>query len=431
MRVDIYIRLAGMMLLQYAVWGAWLPVAARLLGAPVSDGGLGFDGRQVGWILGLGGSIGAICAPFIAGQFADRVFSTERVLAVLLAVGGAIQWTLASQTSFSAWLGLSIAYSIVYMPTLALTNSLALSHLSDAKREFPWVRVWGTIGWIAASWAFPVFFLQTDLKLSAQPPFLIWSEREDVIRLLNNALRFSGGMSIVYAFLCLFLPHTPPKRDAVEKLAFARAARLFRRPSFTLLVIVSLAIAAIHNIYFIQTPNFLPSVGLKTSHIGPAMTVGQFAELLILPTLGLMLTTLGFRAVITLGCLAYAARFAVFGTTSLPLSVIVASQALHGLCYACFFAASYIYVDRIAPADVRHSAQTLIGILILGGGPVVGGYLSGLLSERFSSVTAEEVLVVDYRAMWYTLSWIGLMCAAVITVFFRDESSSDASEAEQ
>ncbi|MCH7910094.1 MAG: MFS transporter, partial [Candidatus Hydrogenedentes bacterium] len=190
-------RLGMMMFLQYAVWGFWLPILARYLQSSTEDGGLGFTPGQVGWILGLAGSIGAVTAPFIAGQLADRRFSTEKFLAVLLLLGGLIKWYTSTQTTFEAWLVLSILYSIVYQPTLALTNSLAFAHLGDADREFPRVRVWGTIGWIAASWIFPMVWLQTDLTLQALPPFLAGTELPDATGRLVDALKFSGGPSIL------------------------------------------------------------------------------------------------------------------------------------------------------------------------------------------------------------------------------------------
>lgn len=415
-------RLSLMMLLQYAVWGAWLPVAARYLSAPVVDGGLGFSGAEIGMILGLAGSIGAVASPFIAGQLADRYFSTERFLAVLLLVGGVIKWVTASQTTYDAWLWLSIAYSVVYMPTLALSNSMAMVNLARPDRQFPAVRVWGTIGWIAVSWAFPMIYLQQDLALGWMPPFLTGPELPNVTARLADALRFSAIISWGYAAFCLFLPHTPPRKDAVEPLAFAKAFGLLRHRSFAVLVAASLPISIIHQIYFLQTPPFLSSLGLADSQIGPAMSIGQFSEIAIMAVLGLVLTRLGFRTVITLGAMAYFVRYGIWSVTDLPVPALVASQLLHGVCYACFFAAAFLYTDRVAPADVRHSAQTVFGILILGGGPVIGGWLSGALQARFTTAG-----VVAYGSLWQVVSLVGLATAAVFWVLFREDRATAGS----
>ncbi|MEO8451585.1 MAG: MFS transporter [Gemmatimonadota bacterium] len=410
-------RLSLMMFLQYAVWGAWLPVAGRYLSAPLSEGGLGFTGGQIGLILGLAGSIGAIASPFIAGQLADRYFSTERFLAALLALGGVIKLVTATQTSFGSWLLLSIAYSIVFMPTLALSNSMAFSHLTDRDQEFPRVRVWGTFGWIAASWIFPMLYLQTGLHLQAMPPFLVGPEVPNVTGRLADSLRFSALISWGYSIYCLFLlPHTPPKRDSVEPLAFAKAFGLLRERSFAVLVAASLPISVIHQIYFIQTPSFLSSLGLRDSQIGPAMTIGQFSEIVIMAFLGRLLARFGFRAVITLGAVAYFARYLIWSIPTLPASVQVSSQALHGVCYACFFAAAFIYTDRVAPPDIRHSAQTVFGIIILGGGPVVGGVLSGWLAGHYLT----PVGGVDYSILWRVVALIGLGTAVFFWALFRE-----------
>ena len=409
-------RLGTMMFLQYALWGAWLPVTARYLSAGVAEGGLGFSGSEIGMILGLAGSIGAVAAPFIAGQIADRYFSTERILAALVIIGGVVKWITAYQTDYSAWLVLSIIYSIVYMPTLALSNSITFAHMKDPDSDFPKIRVWGTIGWIAASWAFPMIWLQTDLNFQWMPPFIVGPEVANVTSRLADALIFSGVISVTYGLFCFMLPNTPPKKDAVEKLAFKKAFELFNQTSFTILVVASLTVSIIHQIYFLQTGPFLSSIGLKDSQIGPAMTVGQFAEIAAMAYLGFFLKRFGFRKVIFLGVLAYAARYAVFGTVTLPIWIMVVSQAFHGICYAFFFAGAYIYVDKIADEDVRHSAQTVFGMIILGGGPVIGGWLSGYLQETFT-----QAGLFDYSLFWYTLSAVGFVTALFFGFMFREQ----------
>ena len=409
-------RLGTMMFLQYALWGAWLPVTARYISAGGAEGGLGFSGSEIGMILGLAGSIGAVAAPFIAGQIADRYFSTERILAALVIIGGVVKWITAYQTDYSAWLVLSIIYSVVYMPTLALSNSITFAHMKDPDSDFPKIRVWGTIGWIAASWAFPMIWLQTDLNFQWMPPFIVGPEVANVTNRLADALIFSGVISVTYGLFCFMLPNTPPKKDAVEKLAFKKAFALFNQTSFTILVVASLTVSIIHQIYFLQTGPFLSSIGLKDSQIGPAMTVGQFAEIAAMAYLGFFLKRFGFRKVIFLGVLAYAARYAVFGTVTLPIWIMVVSQAFHGICYAFFFAGAYIYVDKIADEDVRHSAQTVFGMIILGGGPVIGGWLSGYLQETFT-----QAGLFDYSLFWYTLSAVGFVTALFFGFMFREQ----------
>ena len=415
-------RLGTMMFLQYALWGAWLPVTARYLSASISEGGLGFSGSQIGMILGLAGSIGAIAAPFIAGQIADRYFSTERVLAFLVSTGGIVKWYTATQTDYQSWLVLSILYSVLYMPTLALSNSITFAHINDQENDFPKIRVWGTIGWIAASWVFPMIWLQTDLQFQSMPPFIVGVEVPDVTSRLADALKFSGLISLCYGAFCFLLPNTPPKKDAVEKLAFKKAFELFQYSSFTILVLASLAVSIIHQIYFLQTGPFLSSIGIPDSQIGPAMTIGQFAEIITMAYLGYFLKRIGFKKVITIGIGAYCLRYAIFGTELFPVWVMVLSQAFHGFCYAFFFAAAYIYVDKIAEDDVRHSAQTVFGIIILGGGPVIGGWLLGYLQNAYTVVSGPGLLVFDYSMFWYTLSAIGLVTTAAFYLLFYEQT---------
>ena len=417
-------RLSLMMFLQYAVWGLWLPTLGRYLQASVSDGGLGFTPGQVGYIIGLAGSIGAISAPFIAGQLADRYFQAQRFLAFLLLAGGITQIILAHQTTYYSFLFVAIIYSILFMPTLSLTNSLAFSHMADSEKEFPKVRVWGTIGWIVASWVFPMIWLQVNLKFTKFPPFFAGAERVDSTHRLIDAMTASGGLSILYAiYSVIVLPSTPPKRDNVETLAFKKAFALLKKPSVAIVVISSLFISIIHQIYFIETSSYFAFKGLRNSLIAPAMTVSQFAEFFVMLLLGVMLAKMRFRWVIALGAFCYFLRYVIWATPSMPMWAVVSSQVLAGFCYACFFAGTFIYIDRVAPADVRHSAQTGIGIVILGLGPICSAFvLPAIIKATHKAGSAADS--VNYFGMWAVLAAVGLLVALFVALFFREEASA-------
>jgi MFS family permease len=226
---------------------------------------------------------------------------------------------------------------------------------------------------------------------------------------------------MLYAGYCFLLPGVPPKKDNVEKIAFARAFALMKRPSVFLLVIASIAISMIHQIYFIQTGEFFKFRGLEERYIGPAMTIGQFAEIAVMAVLGLMLTKLRIRWVITIGALAYFARYGIWAIEATPLWLVVASQVLHGFCYACFFAGTYIYIDRVAPVDVRHSAQTVIGIMILGVGPALSAFVFPLILDLTGSSPDSTPPLINYSGLWGTLSAIGLAVALLVALGFKEE----------
>ncbi len=416
-------RLYVMMFLQYAVYGLWLPIAARFLSADPAAGGLGFSDFQIGMIIAVAGAIGAITAPFIAGQIADRYVAPARCLAVLLAAGGTIKFITAYQTSFAAWLWLSIAYAVLFMPTLSITNSLALGHLPDPKRQFPRVRAVGTIAWITVAWTFPMIWLQSDLQFRWLPPFFTGPGLAAAPARRIGSVRVAGGGSMGDAVVCWFcLPGTPPPRDLQKTLAFAKAFALLRRPSFAVLVVATLILSIIHCFYFVQMSKFLAAIGLGDAYIMPAMSLGQFAEIFALAVLGPVLARLGFRTVITMGAFCYFLKYAFFGTTQLPLPWIVAAQLIHGFSFAFFFAASFIYVDRIAPPDTRYSAQTVFMLVILGIGPLVAGPLNGWLSARCTPTGG----TLDYSLFWYIAAGTGLVATTLVAAAFRDDTAEPA-----
>ncbi len=405
-------RLAIMMFLQYAVWGVWLPYLANYLRADPEAGGLGFTDGQIGWILGLAGSIGAVAAPFIAGQIADRYLNAERALALLLLLGGIVKIITAYQTTYAAWLWLSILYSVLYMPTLALTNSIAMANLDDPERKFPPVRSLGTIGWIAASTLFPLLWLTTGDGV------------KDTNRLVDSLI-VSGVLAIGYAvYAVLVLPKTPPKRDVPNPLAFAEAFGLLRQRGFFVVTMIALPIAMIHQCYFIRTGPYLEeAVGFATKWVGPIMAIGQWSEIAVLAMLGLMLKRLGYKGVLIVGTLAYVVRFAIF-TLEQPPWLIAAAMVLHGFCYGCFFAGAFLYVDRVAPQDVRHSAQTVFGIIILGVGPILAGFFNQYF-DRFEVAGQQQ-----YHQFWLAQAAIALASMVVVAVAFREDAAAARGEAE-
>lgn len=416
-------RLSLMMFLQYAVWGVWLPYLANYLMATTAEGGLGFTGAQVGWILGLAGSIGAISAPFLAGQVADRFMNAERWLGLLLITGGVVKFATAYAESYGLFMVLSIAYSIAYMPTLALTNSVAFAHLRDAEKQFPRVRTWGTIGWIVASSAFPLIWLQQDLSFTWLPPFLEGTPKEGSTGLIVDCLKVSGAVSVAYGlWSMLALPATPPKKEATS-LAFADAFGMLKHRGFLVVTLAALPISMIHQVYFIRTGPFLSSIGYEDAHIGPVMSIGQFSEIAVLAVLGFFLKSLGYRAVLAAGCLGFLGRFGLFWWASgMPEEALAnarwitgAAMILHGLCYGFFFAGAYVYIERLARPDIRHSVQTVFGIIILGLGPV----LAGVYNQWLDTLGPETHDGAHYPSIWMVQALLGGISFLLVASAFR------------
>jgi nucleoside transporter len=387
-------RLALMMFLEYLIWGSWLPLLALYLGDV-----LGFTGAQIGWIFATQ-AIACLAGLFFGGQFADRMFSSEKLLAALHFIGGAAMFALAYQTSFWSFFSVMLIYQLAYMPTLSLTNAVCFHHITDAQRDFGKLRLWGTIGWIAASWPF-VFILagKTGPELHAA---------------LSSIFTVAGLASMALAAFSLTLPATPPTATAGAASAPIEAIKLLRDPVMLVLFIATLMDALVHQCYFQWTSPFLQQAGLPENWIMPAMSVGQIAEIASMAALGIALARLGWRWTMTIGVLAHAARFFVFSIGD-PLWLMVAINAVHGLCYAFFFAAVYIFVDERCPRDARASAQGLFNLVILGIGPFAGSLLWGWVGDLVRLPTG----AVDFSRLFLAPAALALAAALLLMVGFR------------
>lgn len=419
-------RLCLMMFMEYGVKGLWMPLAGIFLVAEISEGGLGFTESEKGMIIGIPLAVGSFLAPFIAGQLTDRMFSTQKCLGIMLLIAGILKWATAYQTTLAMWMALSIFFAILYVPTIALTNSLAMQHLSDPKSQFPKVRVWGTVAWIVVSWVFPMIWLQTNLQFQVLPPFFKGDNVPDVTARMLDSLKFAGGLAIVYALFCWFiLPHTPPSDKNRKKLAFVEAMGLFRKRSFRVLLILTLPVSILHTLYMMNTSPFLKESGLQASYIMPAMSLGQFSEIVALILLGKFLTRFGFRKIMTFGMACYGVRYAIFGIPGLPVEVHVAVQLMHGLCFGCFYAGAFIYVERISPKAIHHTAQILFFFVMMGLAPAItGAFLNGWLADLAGAPNGVLDLP-SYVRFWQYAAAIGIVSAILFWVFFRDETQGD------
>lgn len=419
-------RLWLMMFLEYAAKGLWFPLASVFMVESVADGGLGFSPAEKGWIIAISSAVGATCAPFIC-RLCDKRFDTARFLGVLLLCVGGLKIVTAQQTTYQAWMILAVAFSILYVPTIALTNSLSMSHLADPKNEFSRVRVWGTIGWIAAGWGFSMIWLQTGLQFQWLPPFLKGDPHPDSISRTIDSVTVAGIVCIGYGLYCtLALPRTPPKASD-KQFNFGEAFSLFRHRSFGVMMFVALMLSVVHMIYFIQMGSFLKTAGLEPQNVMPAMSLGQFSEIAMLAALGPMLARLGFRWTMVIGAGSFAFRYFLF-SLDLPLGAYVTAQLLHGICFGCFYASAFIYVDRLAPPTLRHTAQAMFGFVMYGIGPLIAGQVNKMLAAA-ATKGGGQLDMAGYSFFWQWTAAIALVATVLLAILFRDETDTDGAKA--
>ena len=430
-------KLFGMMVLEFFIWGAWLPLIFSYLP------GLNFSPLQQSLILNAFPAA-AIIGMFFSNQFADRNFAAEKFMAFSHLVGGLALIGLAMTRTFWPFFGLMLVYCLLYVPTLSIANQIAFAHLKDA-RDFGFVRMGGTLGWILAAWPFTFIFVDWDKVQAAHPQGIVnWIGTALANGLTGPALQsatkwtyvVAGIASLLLAAFSLTLPHTPPKKageGGVEKLAWAEAMKLLRHPFVLVLWIVTFLDAFVHNCYFNWAGSFLGAsreaggVGIAGNWIMPVMSVGQIAELLTMFVLGATLKRLGYRATMILGILAYPVRFAVWAFFPQNPALIVLVQVLHGVCYAFFFAAVYIFAEEYFPKDVRASAQGLFNVMILG----IGVLVANSICPRLAQETFLRNGATDFHHLFLVPLTVALVSALALAVFFRPPRNNEMRPAGQ
>lgn len=406
MKSGINTKLSIMMFLQFFIWGAWYTSIAVYMTAQ----GMG---TLTHWPYTVN-PVAAIVAPFFLGLVADRFFATEKVLAVLHLVGGAILLVAPRLTGDStAFILALLAYNLCYMPTLGLANSLAFHHIVDQEKNFPRIRVFGTVGWIAAG-------LLISLGLSK----VLNTVAEQTAAPLYTA----GIASLVLGVFCLLLPHTPPSAKG-QKVSFGSIAgfdalrELGSGPFYVFLLssfLICIPLAAYYNF----TQLFLGAVGM--SNIAGIQTLGQMSEVGFMLIMPFFFARLGVKWMLAVGMLAWAARYALFALAA-PDAVrwmVITGIAMHGICYDFFFVTGQIYVDKKSSPRNRGQAQGLLVLVTYGVGMLIGAQIAGIVYNRFLG-TATALTSAQWQSFWWLPAGFAVVVLVLFVLLFRDRAADE------
>ncbi len=398
MNAKTRLQLSTMMFLEYIVWGAWYVTLGTYLGTTLK-----FEGTQIGLAYSAF-AIAAMISPFFVGMVADRFFPTERVLGVLHLLGAVLLYILAQMKDFGGFYPVIIAYTLCFMPTIALTNSLSFQHMENPGKQFPGVRVLGTISWII------IGVIIGYLSIEAQAtPILI-----------------AAGASVVMGLYSFTLPHTPPKnkgqKATVSEVIGLDALKLLKERSFAVLFISSMLICIPLSFYYSFANLFLNNIGVENA--AGKMTLGQGSEILFLLLMPFFFKRLGYKKMLMVGMAAWAARYALFmyGNPTELVWMLYGGIILHGICYDFFFVTGQIYVDEKAPANVKSSAQGLITFATYGVGMFIGSWLSGVIVEMYTT-TIGEGIAYSWRDIWLVPALLSVGVLVVFTIFFKEKKA--------
>ena len=397
-------RLCLMMFLNYVVWGAWYVTIGTYLTATLK-----FSGTEAGAIFGTT-ALASMISPFFIGMIADRFFSTEKVLAVLHLIGAVLLYFVTQAASFPAVYGIMLAYCLCYFPTIGLTNSLTLRQLTNAGNEFPFIRMFATIGWIAIGQTIGNLGVETTAT-----PFLL-----------------AACASVVMALYCLTLPHTPPagksqKITARALLGLDALVMLKRRP-YLVFVVASILACIPLTFYFSFTNAYLNEVGVVNA--AGKMTLGQVSEVGVMLLMPFIFRRITVRGVFMLGLACWSLRYGLlaYGNANAGIWMFYLAIILHGFCFDFFFMTGQLYTDQEAPPHLRGTAQGFLTFVTYGVGMFIGSLLSGVALDFFST-SVNGVQAHNWKAFWLGSGAGALLILALVAIFFQTRAKIETKAA--
>ena len=403
MKKTVQFQLSFMMFLEFFIWGGWFVTMGSFLGS-----NLNASGAETGMAYSTQ-SWGAIIAPFIIGMIADRYFNAEKILGVLHLVGAVLMYMMAQSTEFSTFYPYVLGYMIAYMPTLALVNSVSFNQMSDPAKQFPLVRVWGTVGWILAGLAISFIFK--------------WDSESNIANgMLSNTFIMVAIASLVLGVFSFFLPKTPPTSNKEEKATISDilgldALKLFKDRNFLVFFISSFLICIPLAFYYQNISLFLTEYKVDNSTAWASL--GQVSEVAFMLLLPFFFKKYGFKNTVLFGMFAWVIRYVLFayGNNGDLFFMLVTGIALHGICYDFFFVSGQIYTDSKAGDKVKSAAQGLITLATYGIGMLVGFWVAGNIVDKNLIANGTH----SWQDIWLFPAIFAIAVLVIFALFFKNE----------
>ncbi|NKI26702.1 nucleoside permease [Arenibacter sp. 6A1] len=402
MKLKIKMQLSFMMFLEFFIWGGWFVTLGTFL-----DKNLSANGGEIGMAFSTQ-SWGAIIAPFIIGLIADRYFNAERILGVLHLLGAVLMYQMYTAVDFESFYPFVLGYMILYMPTLALVNSISFNQMKNPAKEFSFIRVFGTVGWIIAGLIISYVFLWDSA-----------ASRE--AGMLKNTFLMVSIASLVLGLFSFTLPKTPPVVAKDEKVSIGSilgldALKLLKDRNFLIFFISSILICIPLAFYYQNANPFLSEIGMDNPT--GKMTIGQASEVLFMLLLPFFFKRFGFKNTLIAGMLAWTVRYLLFayGNDGDLAFMLILGIALHGICYDFFFVSGQIYTDSKAGEKYKSAAQGLITLATYGVGMLIGFWIAGKVTDSYL-VSAG---IHDWESIWIFPALFALVVMILFTIFFKN-----------
>jgi nucleoside transporter len=396
------VQLSVMMFFEFFIWGGWFVTLGTFL-----SNNLAATGAESGQVFSTQ-SWGAMIAPFIIGLIADRFINAERILGVLHILGALLMYQMYNAENIVVFYPYVLVYMILYMPTLALVNSVSFNQMKNPEKEFSVIRVFGTLGWIVAGLLISYLFH--------------WdSEQGTKEGLLKNTFLLSGGASLLLGLFSFTLPKTPPKakgaKVSVSDILGLDALKLLKDKNFLIFFISSILICIPLAFYYQNTNSFLSNIGVANPT--GKMTIGQASEVLFLLLLPVFFNRFGFKKTILVGMLAWALRYVLFayGNAGDLTFMLLIGIALHGICYDFFFVSGQIYTDSKAGEQHKSAAQGLITLATYGVGMLIGFAVAGKITDAYKQADGS----FNYQMIWLIPSGIAVAVLLIFALLFKEE----------